>query len=190
MLAVALSPSGQYYNGHIVSGSIAIADRSSTTIMNAQTFVGAGLSSIYTAVTPAEDAASHFVFQYHGGPGARARLEISNDTGTTWSTLYAFKTPDDAFSYPVCGACQFRAVADAASATATNTVLVTLSGAAVPVAITYTATSTPTFTVTATFTQTMTPTVTPTQTMTPTFTRTATPTNTATVTPTVTPTHT
>src|ERR1035437_1734941 len=202
LFVVLVGPSGEYHNGHLIE-RIAIADRSSTTSMNAQTVLGPGLASIYTAATPTEDPASSFVFQYKGGPGAQARLEISNDSGTNWSTLRVFGIGEDTLLFPVCGACQFRGYAIVASATATNTIIVTVSGAAVAVAPTYTATNTPAVTPTATATKTPTPTRTPdTRTATPTPSKTPTPVNTGTptpfpintpintITPTVTPTRT
>lgn len=99
LFVVLVGPSGEYHNGHLIE-RIAIADRSSTTIMNAQTVTGPGLASIYTAVTPVEDPASHFVFQYKGGPGGQAQLEISNDSGTSWSALHVFGIGEDVFQYP------------------------------------------------------------------------------------------
>lgn len=179
---------------------VALADRSSTTLMNASAATGPGAASIFTQETPTEGSGDHFVFQYRaGGPRANCVLQVSNDSGTTWSTVHNFKNPDDVFAFPVCGACQLRAYALYADSTNTNTVIVTLSGAAVALAPTYTATKTPTVTPTSTrtptptVTRTYTPTITPTATYltptpTPTITPTATPSKTPTKTPTFTPT--
>lgn len=155
-----------------------------TTLMNAQTAAGPGITSATTQVTPAETGADRYSFQYHATTtGITVVIQQSNDSGTTWANVHVFGPggTDEIFNYPVCGACVFRAY-KVDTTTGTATVTLTSSGSTVLYAPTYTATAT----FTATPTRTRTPTATPTYTATATrtFTPTATPdTRTATPTP-------
>jgi hypothetical protein len=166
----------------------AIADKTSTTLMNGQTTNGVGLASLTSAITPTEDSAGHWLFQFACRDAASAasaacsvHLELSNDSGTTWSAIHRFTGSDEVYQFPTCGICSFRAIGDNLSTAFKATLIASQSGATGASAPTYTATSTPTLTQTPT----RTPTVTPTRTITPTFTNTA---KAATITPTFTPT--
>lgn len=181
----------------------ALGDLNSTTLMNAQTGVGPGLTSVIAASTPTTGnlGSDRWSFQYHATTtGVKVRLQQSNDGGTTWVSIYTFgASADEIYSVPSCGACIFRPYKTAVT-TGAATVTVTVSGTTIAFAPTYTATATATVTPTATSTKT--PTVTPTMTFTRTIrpTHTPRPTNTpmgyyptalaATATPTRTPTRT
>jgi hypothetical protein len=128
----------------------ALAAGSAVVLANAQTTTGPGIASGYTAATPGEVGSENllFVFRAAGTNAARAQahLEISDDSGSTWTGLHTFGTGSDVFRYPVCAVCTFRVVSDYASSTATVTVTMSVSGAAVAIAPTRTPTPTPTVT--------------------------------------------
>ncbi len=147
LVAAVFVPSAQRDEG------VAVADKSSVTLMSAQTAAGPGLASATTATTPVEGGSDRYVFQFHAsGSGADVQLQQSND-GSTWAVVHSFAGLDEVWSTATCGACSFRPY-KLNTGTATATVILTMSGASVALAPTYTATSTPTAT--------RTPTVTPT----------------------------
>lgn len=130
-----------------------VADKSSVTLMSAQTAAGPGLASATTATTPVEGGSDRYVFQFHAsGSGADVQLQQSND-GSTWTVVHTFGGGDEVWSTPTCGACSFRPF-KLNQTTASATVILTMSGASVASAPTYTATSTPTSTRTSTQTPT------------------------------------
>lgn len=159
----------------------ALADKTSTTLMNAQTTAGVGLSSAIMSVTPVEGGYDRFSFQFHAAAiGVVVQIQQSNDAGSTWSPVHRFGPDllDEIWITPTCGACIFRPYKlDTTGAAAS--VYLTTSGATVAYAPSYT----PTPTATATLTRTSTATPTATRTFTPTLTFTSTPTAVATPTP-------
>ena len=158
-------------------GGAALADLTTTTLMNAQAAGGVGLSSVIAASTPTGSnlGSDQWSFQFHASaPGPIVQLQQSNDGGTTWAVVHTFGSAgviDEIWTTPSCGACTFRPYKTAATI-ATASVYATVSGTTIGFAPTYTATSTPTFTLTPTRTPSRTPTRT--FTSTPTFTQTPT----------------
>jgi hypothetical protein len=185
----------------------ALGNATVTTLLNAATATGPSLSNIYAATTPGDAGYETWSFTFSATGNGAAKVQQSNDSGTTWVDAYPFKGTNDIFRVPSCGGCQWRVYATTASTGNTVTVSVAQSGIIVPFVTTATATFTPTLTQTPTLTPTptRTPTLTPTRTFTstptpmptvtpifgvpaPTFTPTRTPSRTPTYTPTFTPT--
>jgi hypothetical protein len=124
----------------------ALAAGSAVTLMNAQTAAGPGLASATTQATPAEGGADRYVFQYHAtGADVRTAIEQSSDSGSTWANVHTFRGPDEVWSAGVCGPCLFRAN-KIYTTSETATVILTMGGAAVALAPSYTPTATPTTT--------------------------------------------
>jgi hypothetical protein len=182
------------------------ADATVTTLVNGAATTGRSAAAIFAASTPGDTGIEQWMFLKTGT--GQAFLDVSLDSGVSWSHLYEFKGNPDTFRWYACGGCRFSI---SYVATATNTVTVKVSQSGIIVPSVPTSTQTPTFTATLTrtvtptatrtYTATITPTVTktptryptqapiypavlPTRTMTPTPTNTPTATNTATRTPT------
>lgn len=185
------------------------ADATVTTLVSGATTTGQSAVQIFAAPTPGDTGIEQWMFVKTGN-GA-AYLNVSADSGVTWSIAHEFAGNPDFFRWYSCGGCRFK-ITYVATTTDTVTVQVTQPGIIVPSAPTHTATptgtATKTFTATRTYTPTWTATRTPTVQMTPddyatplpqfppgdptrtptwTPTATPTPTKTPTVSPTLTP---
>ena len=84
-----------------------------------------------SAVTTAnETGGEQYLFFFRATGGGEARMEVSLDAGTSWSTIHRFYGRSEFWRYPVCGGCRFRAFAVTASSTSTVSVDAAVAGAA------------------------------------------------------------
>ena len=149
-LALAVVAAAFLFTAHMPDGArTASADNTVTTLMSAVTDAGVtGASGVSTQVTPAAGGSDRYVFQFHSdvSPAPLVQVQMSPD-GTLWATVYTFgqNGPDEVWSTPTCGGCQFQ-LNKLATTTAKATVKLTMSGPSVALAPTYTASSTPTAT--------------------------------------------
>lgn len=144
------------------SDHIVLADKTSTVLMSAQTWAGPGITSVGSQATPTEGGSDWHFFQYRSTNWpevVNVAIQQSFNSGTTWVAVHLFGPggPDEIWATGACGVCIFRAYKGEAT-TGIATVTHGVSGATVPLAVTYTPTATPTVTPTSTRTPTVTPT--------------------------------
>lgn len=119
----------------LVAAAPILADKTSTTLLNARTTKGPS-SAIHAAASPAETGVESWFFQAHiTGEYILAILEMSLDGGAHWTPVHAFRGDDSLFTQRACGGCRMRVNVEGGvpGKTGAISVWVTQSGALVPV---------------------------------------------------------